>query len=128
MSKNSKRAAREQVAATPEQVAATTEQVAATPEQVVAAEPAKKKARYAPTSAIDNPKAIIRLVGGPGHNPKRNPSKSYDRWAQFHQDGQTVEAFVGKYVAANRSKMAARNDLRWELAHGLITLELPTAE
>jgi hypothetical protein len=79
---------------------------------------AAKQARYAPLAVLGNANAVIASVAP---NPKRG--KSATRYAQFYKVGITVAEFVAAYKAANLPGQLARADLRWDLQHGLITLQ-----
>ena len=99
------------------------------PVVAVAATPAPVKvAKYAPAQAVVNPNAVITVVRV--GNPKRAGTKAHARYGQFHGAAgttQTVGAFVQAYVAAGLGGLLARADLRWEMAHGFITIEAPVA-
>jgi hypothetical protein len=78
---------------------------------------AAKQARYAP-AALLNPNAVIASVA-----PNVKRGKSAVRYGQFYKVGLTVAEFIASYKAANLSSTLARADLRWDIQHGLITLQ-----
>jgi hypothetical protein len=77
---------------------------------------AAKQAKYASVAAIPGNAVISSFVA----NPKKG--KSAVRYAQFYKVGITVDQFVAAYKAAGLAGVMARNDLRWDLQHGFITL------
>jgi hypothetical protein len=77
-----------------------------------------KAPRYAPVALIANPNAVITVVVP---NPKLPGSKAHAKFACF-QSGQTITQFTAAIVAAGFKSIKARNELRWSLAHGFITL------
>jgi hypothetical protein len=77
---------------------------------------AAKQARYASVASIPGSAVITGFVP----NPKKG--KSAVRYGQFYKVGLTVDQFVAAYKAANLPGVLARNDLRWDLQHGFITL------
>jgi hypothetical protein len=79
---------------------------------------AAKQARYASVAAIPGSAVISSFVA----NAKKGNSKSAVRYNQFYKVGITVDQFVAAYKAANLPGVLARNDLRWDLQHGFITL------
>jgi hypothetical protein len=92
--------------------------------EVKATEPKAKKARYAPKSVLVDT-AVIRLLK-PKAKGETGKSKSADRFNLLHKDVQTV----AEYIAAHKEHfqsgaMLARNDLRWDLEHGFISIEAP---
>jgi hypothetical protein len=111
MSKSSKKTAH----VAPEQVA---------PEAEVATtqtEPKAKPVRYA-TKDVLVPNARITWVK---ENPKRG--KSAVRYAQFYRVGVTLAELEEAYKSANLTRMLARADVRWDVQHGNIQLEMPAA-
>jgi len=73
------------------------------------------KARYAKYEWKDE-QVITVLVAS---NPKRG--KSQARFG-LHKTGQTVGDYVKASVDAGNPRMLARADLRWDVAHGLISI------
>jgi hypothetical protein len=85
--------------------------------------PAKtKKVRYAPKSVLQD-SAVIRLLK-PNAKGDSSKSKSAERFNRLHKDTQTVAEYIAAHKEAYQSgAMLARNDLRWDLEHGFITIE-----
>ena len=90
----------------------------AAPVVVSAASVPAKAPRYAPVALIANPNAVITVLAA---NPKLPGSKAHAKFACY-QSGQTVTEFTAAIVAAGFKSIKARNTLRWDLAHGFITL------
>jgi hypothetical protein len=90
--------------------------IVATPAISAATVSAAKQARYAPVGVLSENATITHVAP----NPKKG--KSALRYAQFYKVGITVAQFVAAYKAANLPGVLARNDLRWDLQHGFITL------
>lgn len=88
------------------------------------AEPKAKKVRYAPTTVLDD----AAVITGVKANPKRVGSKSFARYAKYYREGITVAEYVAAYKADNLPGMLARNDLRWDVQHGFITIGVKVAE
>jgi hypothetical protein len=95
--------------------------VAPAPETPVAKAPV---AKYAAPGAVLANMVITTVVS----NPKQPRSKSYARYAKFHRAGQLVADFIAAYKAAGHSSTLAWLDLRWDLAHGFITVETPAPQ
>jgi hypothetical protein len=112
MSKQAKKSAH---VATPEQVAPEAEVV------TTQTEAKAKPVRYAGKDVLV-PNARISWVK---ENPKRG--KSAQRYGQFYRVGVTVAELEAEYKAANLTRMLARADVRWDVQHGNITLEMPAA-
>lgn len=86
------------------------------------AKPAKAKSkRYASIAVLANPDAIITSVAP---NPKKAGSKAFDKYALF-EVGLSVKQIEEKFVANHWGRMKARNELRWDIEHGYVTLEAP---
>jgi hypothetical protein len=98
--------------ATPEQVA---------PEAPVTTEAKAKPVRYAGKDVLV-PNARITWVK---ENPKRG--KSAVRYGQFYRVGVTIAELEAEYKSANLTRMLARADVRWDVQHGNIVLEMPAA-
>jgi hypothetical protein len=102
--------------------------VLAIPSAAPASAPAPKKAkvRYAPVSVLENSAAVITSVAP---NPKLVGSDSHALYAQFMVPavGLTIAQFEQKFVDAGKTKHRARRLLRWDFAHGFITIEAPVA-
>jgi hypothetical protein len=79
---------------------------------------AAKQARYAPLAVLANGNAVITSVA-----PCTKRGKSAVRYQQFYKVGLTVSEFVASYKASGLPGQLARADLRWDLQHGLITLQ-----
>jgi hypothetical protein len=96
-----------------------TEATATPVEATVVQEPTAKPVRYAPKSVL-TPNARIAYVAANGKK-----GKSRDRFALY-----TVGMTVGEYIAAvkERNWSYGREDIRWDVQHGLIALEAPAAE
>ncbi len=106
---------------TPAQVAPVTP----APAQVVAVavapatpSPSAKKLRYVP-ARFSRAQVVTLQVAT---NPKQPRGKSYARFA-LHRSGYTVEQYVAASVAAGNKAALAHDDLRWDAAHGFITVE-----
>jgi hypothetical protein len=83
------------------------------------AKPAKK--RYASIAVLANPNAVITYLAP---NPKRNPdSKTHKKYNLF-QVGMSVKEVEEAFVAHNWGRMKARNQLRWDIEHGYVQLEV----
>jgi hypothetical protein len=80
-----------------------------------------KPVRYASKDVLV-PNARITWVK---ENPKRG--KSAVRYGQFYRVGVTVAELEAEYKAANLTRMLARADVRWDVEHGNIMLEMPAA-
>jgi hypothetical protein len=110
---------------TPKPTGRTLEQVQApaSPEQAPAS-PAPKAKRdrsslYAKYTPVDT--HVITVV--PGCKGKRNGTKAGSRWAILAQNsGKTVAEVRAAYEAAKLDPKRLRNDLRWNLAHNLVTV------
>lgn len=88
--------------------------------KVEEAKPVKAKGkRYASLAVLANPDAVITSVAP---NPKKAGSKAFDKYALF-EVGLTVKQVEEKFVANHWGRMKARNELRWDIEHGYITLE-----
>jgi hypothetical protein len=87
-------------------------------EVVTAASVPLKAPRYAPVALIANPNAVITVLQP---NPKLPGSLAHAKFACY-QSGQTVAEFTAAIVAAGFKSIKARNTLRWDLAHGFISL------
>jgi hypothetical protein len=117
---------------TPEQVVIGTEPTPAEP-AVQAQEkandqpvtPRKKVKRYASVDAIKDTDVISWFK--PQAKGPVGKSKSSNRYNRYYKIGITVAEFCQAYKDNNEPRMLARNDLRWDLQHGLITLEAPQA-
>jgi hypothetical protein len=112
----------EQVAETPavETQSVSTTEVQAT--ETKPTEPKAKKVRYAPKSVLQD-SAIVRLLK-PNAKGDSSKSKSAERFNRLHKDTQTVAEYIAAHKEAYQSgAMLARNDLRWDLEHGFITIE-----
>lgn len=59
---------------------------------------------------------IVRLSR---KNPKREGSKSYERFARY-RTGMTVEGYA---AATDQPLTAAQRDVNWDVEHGYIRLE-----
>jgi hypothetical protein len=91
-----------------------------------AKEPKVKKVRYATVDAIpDN--AVVTWFKPEAKGPT-GKSKSSIRYNRYYRTGITVAEFCQAYKDNNEPRMLARNDLRWDLQHGLITLEVPQSK
>jgi hypothetical protein len=91
-----------------------------------ASEPKAKKVRYAPKSVLQD-SAIVRLLK-PKAKGESGKSKSAERFNRLHKDSQTVAEYIAAHKEAYQSgAMLARNDLRWDLEHGFISIEAPQA-
>jgi hypothetical protein len=88
------------------------------PVVVSAASVPLKAPRYAPIALIANPNAVITVLCP---NPKLPGSKAHAKFSCF-KSGQTIQEFTAAIVAAGFKSIKARNELRWSLAHGFITL------
>jgi hypothetical protein len=88
--------------------------------------PAKAKAiRYVKGPFPGN--GVIRLKGTA--NPKRPTGKSFHRFA-LHKDGQTVDQYVKACTTStdprvNCKAALALSDIRWDVAHGFIQVDVP---
>jgi hypothetical protein len=82
------------------------------------------KAKYAPASAVNNPAAVITVLvpNAKGFSPT---NKSATRFNKYYVPGITVAEFIAAYKAANERVGFAQADLRWDLQHGFIALEVP---
>jgi hypothetical protein len=109
-----------------------TQSVETTPAPVVethvetqsAVEPKAKKVRYAPKSVLQD-SAIVRLLK-PKAKGESGKSKSAERFNRLHKEVQTVAEYIAAHKEAYQSgAMLARNDLRWDLEHGFISIEAP---
>jgi hypothetical protein len=74
---------------------------------------------FAAASAIADRSAVIATVRD---NPKRIGSKAWLRYGRYHYAGQTIGQYIAAYVEDGLTAKIAREDLRWDLAHGFITL------
>jgi hypothetical protein len=97
---------------------AKTTNVAPAPVVTTAASVPPKAPRYAPVALIANPNAVITVLAP---NPKLPGSLAHAKFACY-QSGQTITQFTAAIVAAGFKSIKARNTLRWDLAHGFITL------
>lgn len=88
----------------------------ATAEELLEAPPAAT----APTEDEDTTHVLVRRVEG---CPKRTGSASAARWA-LHGDSPTVAEYVRRCVAAGYTSRHAREDIRWDRAHGFVDLVL----
>jgi hypothetical protein len=96
--------------------------VVETPVVETPTEPKAKKVRYAPKSVLQDA-AVIRLLK-PNAKGDSSKSKSAERFNRLHKDTQTVAEYIAAHKEAYQSgAMLARNDLRWDLEHGFITIE-----
>jgi hypothetical protein len=94
--------------------------------EVKAVEPKAKKVRYAPKSVLQD-SAIVRLLK-PKAKGESGKSKSAERFNRLHKEVQTVAEYIAAHKEAYQSgAMLARNDLRWDLEHGFISIEAPQA-
>jgi hypothetical protein len=128
MSKHNKQAR----VATPAPVTPAPVEVQATPAPAAPVEvqatpaPAAKpvKAKYAPAAAVNNPAAVITVLvpNAKGFSPT---NKSATRFNKYYIPGITVAEFIAAYKAANERVGFAQADLRWDLQHGFIALEVP---
>jgi hypothetical protein len=92
--------------------------------EVKAIEPKAKKVRYAPKSVLQD-SAIVRLLK-PNAKGESSKSKSAERFNRLHKESQTVAEYIAAHKEAYQSgAMLARNDLRWDLEHGFISIEAP---
>jgi predicted transcriptional regulator len=83
-----------------------------------------KKVRYAPKSVLQD-SAIVRLLK-PNAKGESSKSKSAERFNRLHKEVQTVAEYIAAHKEAYQSgAMLARNDLRWDLEHGFISIEAP---
>lgn len=74
---------------------------------------------YAKYNPVDT--HVVTVV--PGCKGKRPTSKAGARWAVLVQnDGKTVAEVRAAYEAAKIDPKRLRNDLRWNLAHNLVTV------
>jgi hypothetical protein len=92
--------------------------IQAEPVVTTAASVPVKTPRYAPVALIANPNAVITVLCP---NPKLPGSLAHAKFACF-KSGQTVTEFTAAIVAAGFKSIKARNELRWSLAHGFISL------
>lgn len=81
---------------------------------------AAKQARYAPVGVL-TPTATITYVKPQAKGPT-GKSKSADRYNRFYAVGVTVAQLEAAYKAAGLTGGQARNDLRWDVRTGNITL------
>lgn len=81
--------------------------------------PKAKKLRYAPVQVLANPDWVITSVAA---NPKRPGSKAHAKYSLF-EIGLSIKQVEEKFVAAGYQRLKARNELRWDLEHGFITVE-----
>lgn len=72
----------------------------------------------APSVSGDDARRICRLVES---HPKRAGSASSVRWC-LHADAPTVAEYVRRCVAAGYTSRNAREDVRWDVAHGFVAL------
>jgi hypothetical protein len=92
--------------------------------EVKAVETKPKKVRYAPKSVLQD-SAIVRLLK-PNAKGESSKSKSAERFNRLHKEVQTVAEYIAAHKEAYQSgAMLARNDLRWDLEHGFISIEAP---
>lgn len=91
------------------------------PVDIVEAKPKGK--RYAPVSTIANPNAVLVWVHDQYHKPG---SLTHDKFAIIIAcRGKTIKDVEEAFVAANKPRMKARNQLRWEIEHNRVKLGLP---
>jgi hypothetical protein len=84
--------------------------------------PAKKKSkRYAPKAVLANPNARIVSLAP---NPKKAGSLAHQKYAMF-EVGLSIAEVESKFVKNNWAKGKARNELRWDVEHGYVVLEVP---
>jgi hypothetical protein len=92
--------------------------VAPAPVTTTAASVPQKAPRYAPVGLVANPLAVITVLAP---NPKVPGSKAHHKYGLF-STGQTVAQYTQAIVNAGYKAGKAKNQLRWDLAHGFITL------
>jgi hypothetical protein len=82
--------------------------------------PAKAaKKRYANIAVLSNPNAVITYLAP---NPKRDPNSKTHRKYNLFRVGMSVKEVEEAFVANNWPRMKARNQLRWDIEHGYVTL------
>jgi hypothetical protein len=105
------------------QTESTTEQVVEEPKAEEPKVAKVKKTRYANVAAIPDTAVITWFK--PEAKGQTGKSKSSTRYNRYYKTGITVAEFCQAYKDNNEPRMLARNDLRWDLQHGLIQLETP---
>jgi hypothetical protein len=85
---------------------------------ISAANVAPKAPRYAPLALVNNPNAVITVLCP---NPKLPNTKAHHKFGLF-ATGQTIAQYTQAVVNAGYKASKAKNQLRWDLAHGFITL------
>jgi hypothetical protein len=82
----------------------------------------QKAPRYAPVALVANPNAVITVLCP---NPKLPGSLAHHKFSLM-ATGQTIAEYTAAIVATGIYKKGkAKNELRWCLAHGFITLTAP---
>jgi hypothetical protein len=92
--------------------------IAAAPVTVTAASVPTKAPRYAPLGLVNNANAVITVLAP---NPKLPGSKAHHKYSLF-VTGQTIAQYTQAVVNAGYQSAKAKNQVRWDLAHGFITL------
>jgi hypothetical protein len=82
-----------------------------------------KAPRYAPLGLVSNPAAVITVLAP---NPKLPNSKAHHKYSLF-VSGQTIAQYTQAIINAGYKSVKAKNQVRWDLAHGFITLTAPAA-
>jgi len=116
MSKSSKKRAQAQAPAQAP-APATTVEAPATP--APATTPTVKSAKYAKVDWAGT--SVITLNPSPKYIKRGESLKRFN----CYKNGITVDEYVAAVVAINQTKALAKADLRWDVAHGLISIAAP---
>jgi hypothetical protein len=107
--------------------ATTEEQTPAETTTPVVVEAKPKAKRYASIAVLANPNAKIATLTPIAQTGKKEGTLTYRKYSLF-QVGLTIKEVETKFVENNWPRMKARNQLRWDIEHGFVTLEMPAVE
>jgi hypothetical protein len=115
------------VAATVEFVAPAQHAILAIPSATPSAVEKAKAKRYASISVLANPNAVITALTPIAATGKKQGTLTYRKYSLF-QVGLSVAQVEAKFVENNWPRLKARNQLRWDIEHGFVTLENPAPQ